>query len=306
MKNINKTWKMLSSFSRAEKRGLFVLSIILVVLIGYRYSLSIREPLLVDLTESIKEINALDSIFNLVKVETEPFFFNPNTLGKDSLLMLGFSEKAVQNLLKYRSRGGHLYQKTDLKKIYGVTDTVFNRLSEWVLIKEEKRGSTIALNEKRVEKTNQPVKTRISFEGQKPPKDFAKKIDILELNAADSAALVKLPGIGSVFARRIIRYRNLLGGYASPGQLIEVYGMSPGTLSKIEAYLKADITSIRRLNVNVATEYQLRRHPYITPGLAISIIKLRSKNGRIQNISELKQSLANDTIIKKIEPYILF
>ena len=50
-------------------------------------------------------------------------------------------------------------------------------------------------------------------------------IDIpkVDLNRADSAALDDLPGIGPWYAQRIIAYREELGGYSYPGQLLDIY-----------------------------------------------------------------------------------
>ena len=50
-------------------------------------------------------------------------------------------------------------------------------------------------------------------------------IDIprLDLNLADSTALDALPGIGPYFAARIVSYRDELGGYSCPEQLMDIY-----------------------------------------------------------------------------------
>jgi len=56
----------------------------------------------------------------------------------------------------------------------------------------------------------------------------------VELNSADSTELVQLTGIGSVFANRILKYRELLGGFYSTAQLLEVYNFHVETFKKIE------------------------------------------------------------------------
>ena len=48
---------------------------------------------------------------------------------------------------------------------------------------------------------------------------------VIELNQADTLTLKKIPGIGSTFARRIVGYRELLGGFYTVHQLAEVYGI---------------------------------------------------------------------------------
>jgi competence protein ComEA len=48
---------------------------------------------------------------------------------------------------------------------------------------------------------------------------------VVELNAADSAKLTTIDGIGGAFAKRIIYYRERLGGFIAKEQLKEVFGI---------------------------------------------------------------------------------
>ena len=54
---------------------------------------------------------------------------------------------------------------------------------------------------------------------------LAPFIDIprLDINRADSTELLALPGIGPYFAGKVVAYRQLLGGYSCPEQLLEIY-----------------------------------------------------------------------------------
>jgi competence ComEA-like helix-hairpin-helix protein len=66
----------------------------------------------------------------------------------------------------------------------------------------------------------------------------------INLNRADSAELVKLYGIGPVLSKRIIKYRNSLGGkFQSVDQLKNVYGLSEETFNSIKPYLIVDTLS---------------------------------------------------------------
>ena len=73
----------------------------------------------------------------------------------------------------------------------------------------------------------------------------------VELNGADTTTLQLLHGIGPVFARRIVRYRERLGGFTSTEQLLEVYGFTPQLLDHIRPYLRLD-----------GEEYTLSSHPF--------------------------------------------
>ena len=74
-------------------------------------------------------------------------------------------------------------------------------------------------------------------------------IPFVELNAADTAILKSLPGIGSAYASRIIKYRDLLGGFYSPKQLLEVYNFPEETFENISEYLSADTLKLEKLRL---------------------------------------------------------
>ena len=88
----------------------------------------------------------------------------------------------------------------------------------------------------------------------------ARPVSQIDLNSSDSSELVKLPGIGPVFAAKIMRYRDNLGGFSDVSQLMEIAGL-PDSL--MEWFVVTDTVPVRKLLVNTATLAELRRHPYI-------------------------------------------
>jgi len=58
----------------------------------------------------------------------------------------------------------------------------------------------------------------------------------INLNQASVSQLESLPGIGSVYAQRIIELRTKLGRFSSADQLLEVSGIGERTLEKILPY----------------------------------------------------------------------
>jgi DNA uptake protein ComE-like DNA-binding protein len=114
-----------------------------------------------------------------------------------------------------------------------------------------------------------------------------KKRQVLELNTCDSAALEGLPGIGPVLARRIIKYRNLLGGFASAGQLREVYGLSDSTFNIISKRVKADSLLVVKIDLNSTDYKRLIRLPYLEKYDVSAILKFRELKGRIMSLDEL-------------------
>ncbi len=56
---------------------------------------------------------------------------------------------------------------------------------------------------------------------------------LVDINTADLARLMTLPGIGEVLAQRIIDYRTAHGPFASPEDLLNVSGIGYGKLEDI-------------------------------------------------------------------------
>jgi DNA uptake protein ComE-like DNA-binding protein len=117
--------------------------------------------------------------------------------------------------------------------------------------------------ERSAEKPVPSVKAKIyparkdKFVSQKPQRK------LIDLNSCDSALLVTLPGIGPVLSARIIKYRHLLGGFASVNQLREVYGLPPETFEIIKGKVFADTSAINVININTAGYKELSEVPYL-------------------------------------------
>lgn len=82
----------------------------------------------------------------------------------------------------------------------------------------------------------------------------------LDLNTADTLLLRRLPGIGPSYARRIVRYRDRLGGFYCREQVQEVFGMSRGKYDSIAPYLEVRT----RPHQLVITPDSIPTHPYLS------------------------------------------
>jgi len=130
---------------------------------------------------------------------------------------------------------------------------------------------------------------------------------LVELNTADTMILKKVPGIGSTFARRIVKYRELLGGFYDVSQLAEVYGIDEERYQTLAPWFIADTLHIRRLEVNTSSADDLRKHPYIDYRQAKAIEQLRKQKSRLsgwENLQLIEEF--TDTDKRRLTPYLSF
>jgi len=133
------------------------------------------------------------------------------------------------------------------------------------------------------------------------------RLAVIDINRADSAGLLPLPGIGPVFAGRIIKYRKLLGGFVSVDQLNEVYGLAGETVNLITPYIHVDSSCIQKLRLNSASFRELLKHPYLSFEDVKSLIRFREVEGRIGSQREIREhGLLHDSILERTVPYMDF
>jgi DNA uptake protein ComE-like DNA-binding protein len=127
----------------------------------------------------------------------------------------------------------------------------------------------------------------------------------IDINRADSAQLLPLPGIGPVYAGRIIKYRSLLGGFVSVEQLGEVYGISPETVDGVANRIFIDTRAVNMLDLNSATFKELLRHPYLEYEDVKALANYRDFKGSIQSIQELQENyILSDSLLNRVIPYL--
>jgi len=214
------------------------------------------------------------------------FDFDPNLISIENWEYLGVSKKTALTIQKYISKGGKFREPQDLKKIWGIPESLAYQLMPYVKIKEEKKSLA-----------NSP------FQQNQKQKLSAELIDI---NQADSSALEKLPGIGPKLSQRIISYREKLGGFYSIEQLHEVWGLQDSVLEKINNKIEIQSKGLRKININLADLNQLKSHPYIGYKTASAILNYRNQHGMFQNIEEIQKIvLIDEKIYSKIVHYLV-
>lgn len=301
MADIRRFIKKYFSFKRRERNGLILLSTVIVILIfSLIWIKSQRSEFQVSFTpltvaSFLPNETAVTKTDSGEKSEGKKaagsfFTFDPNTLTKSQAQQLGFPDKVFKVLENYRSKGGKFKSSADLKKIYGITDEFFNKLEPYILIESENKNS-VAENKMNITAP--------------PPQVNSKKI--IDINSADSVQLVSLNGIGPTLCRRILIFRNMLGGFAYKEQIKEVYGMRDSLYQLFSERITADAAGIKKININTAGVDELKKHAYIKFIVAQSIVNYRAKHGRYSSEADLLKvgSLTEETI-KKLSPYLEF
>ena len=102
------------------------------------------------------------------------------------------------------------------------------------------------------------------------------EIPRLDLNRADSTALLALPGIGPFFAGKMVAYREQLGGYSTPEQLLEIWHFDQEKYDGLQDLIIC--SEPEPYPLWILPEADLARHPYISKAEAHGIVLYREHN----------------------------
>lgn len=226
----------------------------------------------------------------------ELFYFDPNLADSTQFLRLGLRPYIVRNIYKYRAKGGVFRKPDDFAKLYGLDSELFERIRPYIRI-----GGKVAKEDSlRRENERLWAERRDSVSRLKQEKYEAGVV--LDLNTADTTELKKIPGIGSNYASKIIRYRDQLGGYVSVNQLKEI-----GVPEECFLWLKTSHEAINRLQLNKSSFSQLNRHPYLNFYQTKAICEHRRKYGPIKDIVQLRlYTVFTQNDLQRIQPYLDF
>lgn len=282
-------------FSRSERRATILLAVCIVAFLlgGHLFSLyrkktaaSVEEYAMLQQRDRMEYEDFLSSIETIEETlperrsrqhyeRREPVLspFDPNTADSITFCRLGLPGWMARNILRYRAHGGKFRTPADFRKIYGLTDEQYNALLPYIRI-------TLAADTMKPDGKHVP-QLLVRADSDSLPRIVKYTAGtVIELNAADTVELKKIPGIGSGIARLIVGYRQRLGGFYSIEQLREISLDS----EQLRPWLSIDTTLIRRIDLNRVGVEQLRNHPYINFYQAKAIVEWRKKNGPLRNL----------------------
>lgn len=300
-------------FNKRQERGVFILAGILIVTAivnHYAPQWALKpEPYLNENDIFLEDLQ-------LVKIENEKpkayankvgkekaeltikQSFDPNKISTSEMEKMGFPSFVIQNMNKYREKGGVFKSSRDLKKIYGMEEVDFDQLEKWIKIPEQRETPSSPMK-KREQEIFQPKEVPESIKSEKII-DFS-----FGINTADSVQLLKISGIGPFYASAIVEYRNKLGGYVSLNQLMELYKMDTTRFLQIQPFLYLDTIEIQKLNINTADFKTILKHPYIDYETTKYIVNKRNKLKKFAALYELKdEKYMPDSLYKKMVIYL--
>ncbi len=274
------------NFSKAEKVGAAVLSLIIVVLLV----LLNRPHQATFIDVFVSDTTSLDYIHsdgNYRKDEPEKKDrklkivykkFDPNHYKKSDWERIGFSEKQSQVILNFKKQINGFKSKEDIKNCYVINARKYKEMEPFL------QFDSVIIEE--VLNSEKPIHT-------------------VELNGADKSTLETVNGIGSFYANKIIEFRNQLGGYYKIDQIKEVYGMTDENFKRIENQIKVDSSLIKKINVSTSDFNQLKNHPYLNWKQSQFIVGLPDKKitDKFWDILMLQEAFT-EFDIKRLKPYL--
>lgn len=200
--------------------------------------------------------------------------FDPNTLTAEGFYALGcFTARQAEAMVAYRERIGGFRTVLEFADCYLVSDTLYAAMEEFITLSP----------------LPEPVKV------------------LVDINSADSAALVALPGIGPRSATDIILYRERLGGYHSTEQLKDLAVIMEKNYDLFVKEIWCDSCKIRKIDINFVAPNELAKHPYMTASRMRKILKQRQKRGGWSTIEEMvEQKIFTKEEAARISPYLQF
>lgn len=291
--NIFVMWKKVLreyfAYSRKERRGLLILFILWLALLfyqqyKYRDSLLFFNPNGYQISYQ-NEVRKFDSISYAqlsnntpFKVKVFPKYFNYAT--KYDFENLGINEKQILKLIALQRNGLKIYTRDDLLQCKEIDSTTINILTQHLKFFQEKKY--FRPNEAR------PIENII-----------------IDINTADTLQLDQVRGISKGLAKRIVNYRERLGGYIKKEQLQEIWGMDSLSYTSLVINTRVISNNIKPININTADINALGKHPYIGYALAKIIVNYRTQHGPYQKVEDLFNiHVMNADIFSKIEVYI--
>lgn len=268
------------TFNKQQRSGILLLLLLITTLLGVYWFVDFYEEDTFDTssTEILSIKKELDSlrVVEIEKRKPRKYPFNPNFITDYKGYALGMSNEEIDRLLQYRSEGKWINSTADFKKITKVSDSLLKEISPYFKFPDWVSNP-------------RPTNDITDFKTEKGfiEKPFAQKMD---LNKASDERLQQISGIGEVLSKRIVSYRDKLGGFSEDFQLYEVYGLNTDVAKRIlNLFTVKTPKEIKKINLNIASVSDISTIPGISFELAKKIWEFRILREKIASIQELSK-----------------
>lgn len=243
------------------------------------------------------------------KTHPASFPFDPNSVSADELRQLGLSAKQATAFLRYRSKSSPFRSAEDLRRLRILTPKNLDHLLPLVDIPPPVRAEATTSPTD----AEQPKTYGNSLATPQPyrPADrivnriVDRVVEAIDVNTATIEDWKSLPGIGTYRAGKIIRFREVLGGFASVTQIGTTRGLPDSTFRDIEAFLRLDTPPRRSLAVNHDPATSLVKHPYLNRAQAKAIVSYRQQHGPFNTPEDLLPiRLIDAEDLERLRPYL--
>lgn len=281
-------FKSYFQYSKSQRSGIFLL-VLLCVICQFAFFYLDPSSENVENSEKQKWIG-LQAKVDSLKVEKKNYIpkiypFNPNYITDYKGSKLGMSIEEIDRLLNFRKTNQYVNSALEFQKVTQVSDSLLNAISPYFKFPDWVNKG----------KTN-------NF---KPFEKKTEKIIMLDINLATKEDLIKIYGIGPALSDRILKQKELFGGFVSMKQMDDVWGLSPEVIENLNKHFKiASLPKIKKIDINNSSIKELLLFPYFKYALAKAIVTYRSMNGDFKNFEDLTR--INGFPIEKLDIIILY
>ncbi len=263
------------NYNRQQRSGIFFLLLIIVVLLlsyallRWNTEITSHSSFIVD--EQVQR--QFDSLKVASQEEKKAILkpFNPNFISDFKGYTLGLSPEEIDRLHAFREQDRFLNSVEEFQEVTHVSDTLLKRISPFFRFPEWTKANV-----------------NRSFRNQDKENNSTTKTVLRDLNTATASDLEHVNGIGPVLSKRIVKFRDRLGGFLKNEQLYDVYGLEPQVVERtLKLFQVHSLPEIEKININTATANQLASLVYISNDVARNIVRFREANGLYKSFDDL-------------------
>lgn len=268
--------KSLFVFTSDQRKGIFALLFFIIALQFAYFFVDFSIPTNEDPEEQkwLSLQPQVDSMkMDIANKRPKMYLYNPNFITDYKGYKLGMSVDEIDRLLAFRKENKYVNSSQEFQNVTKISDSLLNVMSpyfkfpDWVNKKKEYKAFK-----------------------KYPNQAFAKneKIVLIDINQATKEDLIKIYGIGEAISVRILKQKEVLGGFVSMEQMKDVWGLSPEVIENLNSHFKVSVLpNFKKIDINNASLKELSQFYYFKYPLAKEIVTYRSMKGNISNIEDL-------------------